>query len=335
MGRENERRRDLERIDVSRSEHALAHRIGILRHRAAAPTDCPAWDRSGRDMVTETMSWLRVGGFVLVGGCGLPAAFPCDVDADCVDGGRFGICQPDGWCSFPDDGCGSGQRYGAHAGGGLAGLCVDQPDTSGATDGETGAALSEGPSVTTLDATGPIDGGGDTSTSGFDETTSSASAVTSPSTGNTSTLEGPPSDSGGSEGTTETCGNGMIDDGEECDGADLGEQDCASLDAGVGLLVCDGSCKYDFSMCEDDVDFDDYGPCTLATDCEAMICHVFAGNGTCLPACMSGRDCPLLMGALDPVCSIDGFCLIPCTIEEDCPEPMRCDDSVYGLVCLW
>lgn len=287
------------------------------------------------------MSWLRLGGFLLVGGCGLSAAFPCDVDADCIDGGRLGLCQPDGWCSFPDDGCGSGQRYGTHAGDGLAGLCVDEPNTTGAI--ETGAiesdataADSNDPSLTTFEETGPIDAGGDTSTSGIDDgTTSGATAVTSISASNSATLEGPPPDSGGSEGMTDLCGNGIVDGNEMCDGDDLDQQDCASLDLGTGMISCTETCELDLSMCVPDDDDTDYGPCTLATDCDEMICHMFAGNGTCLPSCMMDGDCPLLRGALDPVCSIDGFCLIPCTMEADCPEPMRCDDSMYGTVCLW
>jgi hypothetical protein len=36
-----------------------------------------------------------------------------------------------------------------------------------------------------------------------------------------------------------------------------------------------------------------------------------------------------------PVCGVDGFCLLPCMVEDDCPEPMRCDPSEYGNVCLY
>lgn len=48
------------------------------------------------------------------------AAFVCEA-GQC---GPDGQCQADGWCSFPDIGCASGQRYGAHAGDGVGGTCV-------------------------------------------------------------------------------------------------------------------------------------------------------------------------------------------------------------------
>lgn len=289
-------------------------------------------------MVTRAMamSWLRLGGFALVGGCGLSAAFPCDVDADCIDGARQGLCQPDGWCSFPDDGCGSGQRYGTHAGDGLAGLCVDEPGTTGGVASDAGSTSGfDDPSLTSLDGTGRIDSGGDTSTSG-DGTTSNATAVTStPTSDDDATQEGPPPDSGASDGSTDTCGNGIIDANEACDGQDVDGQDCESLDAGTGVVSCSASCELDLSMCVPVDDEPDYGPCVLDTDCHTQVCHVFAGNGTCLPPCMTDDECPPLAGGMAPFCSADDFCLIPCTVEADCPEPMRCDPSPYGDVCLW
>jgi hypothetical protein len=281
-----------------------------------------------------TMSWLRVGGFVLVGGCGLPAAFPCEVESECVDGGRLGLCQPDGWCSFPDDGCGSGQRYGAHAGDGLAGLCVGEPGTTGASAEGTSAVDTNDPSIASFEVTGPIDGG-ETSTSADDVTTSGATVITtSPAsdTGGVAEAEAE-ADSAASGGVISVCGDGIMDGGEQCDGADLDEQTCASLLAGTGVLGCTADCEFDVSMCTPNGG--DYGPCDFDDECEASICQGFAGNGTCLPTCEIDSDCPPLEDALAPVCSIDGFCLIPCTVEEDCPEPMRCDESVYGLVCLW
>jgi hypothetical protein len=47
-----------------------------------------------------------------------------------------------------------------------------------------------------------------------------------------------------------TCGNGMVDPGEECDGTNLGGQSCTSLGMGTGILQCNTAmCTYDNSMC--------------------------------------------------------------------------------------
>jgi len=62
--------------------------------------------------------------------------YHCSSAGQCVADARAGSCEPTGFCSFADTSCGSGRRYGAHAGDGLGGLCVDdnRPD-GGASDG--------------------------------------------------------------------------------------------------------------------------------------------------------------------------------------------------------
>jgi hypothetical protein len=46
------------------------------------------------------------------------------------------------------------------------------------------------------------------------------------------------------------CGNGSVDPGEQCDGADLQGFDCASLGLAGGVLFCDPvMCTFDTSMC--------------------------------------------------------------------------------------
>lgn len=45
------------------------------------------------------------------------------------------------------------------------------------------------------------------------------------------------------------CGDGAKDGSDECDGADLGGADCASLGFSAGTLKCSGTCKYDTSRC--------------------------------------------------------------------------------------
>ncbi|MEX1368690.1 MAG: hypothetical protein AB1Z98_36520, partial [Nannocystaceae bacterium] len=58
-------------------------------------------------------------------GCDV-GVFSCDEDAACVGGGLQGVCQASGYCSFPDDTCTSGQRYGELVERTIAGTCVDE-----------------------------------------------------------------------------------------------------------------------------------------------------------------------------------------------------------------
>jgi serine protease AprX len=46
-----------------------------------------------------------------------------------------------------------------------------------------------------------------------------------------------------------TCGDGIIDSGESCDGADLDGESCTSLEYTGGTLACSGSCTFDTSGC--------------------------------------------------------------------------------------
>ena len=48
-------------------------------------------------------------------------------------------------------------------------------------------------------------------------------------------------------GCSEQCGNGAIDDGEDCDGTELGGMDCVALGLAGGTLACSG-CTFDTSM---------------------------------------------------------------------------------------
>ena len=92
-------------------------------------------------------------------------------------------------------------------------------------------------------ATTASDSRGDT---GLASTGTSASATTSDATGSTSASDG------GTSGTGDACGNGALDPGEVCDGADLGGQTCAGLGAPYigGDLACAADCAaVDASAC--------------------------------------------------------------------------------------
>ena len=68
--------------------------------------------------VTRTSLLVLVWGLF---GCEGPDAFNCVEDAQCGEGG---ICEVNGACSFEDEACGSGRRYGEFAPQGIAGACV-------------------------------------------------------------------------------------------------------------------------------------------------------------------------------------------------------------------
>jgi len=59
---------------------------------------------------------------------------------------------------------------------------------------------------------------------------------------------------GGTSGTVPApvCGNGIVEDGEQCDGMDLHGASCMTMNMGMGMLQCLGSCTYDTSMCVGD-----------------------------------------------------------------------------------
>jgi hypothetical protein len=92
---------------------------------------------------------------VLAGCFGRPT-YECSEAAQCVVGGVMGVCEPDGLCSYFDDGCPSGRRYGPYAGD-EAEACVpegaastDDPSTGVATT-STSTPTSSEPSTSTSD----------------------------------------------------------------------------------------------------------------------------------------------------------------------------------------
>ena len=114
-------------------------------------------------MLTAVGVRIASRGHGLIAGLGLGAllglgcnasAFQCSDDAEC---GTGGTCQPGiGYCSFPDEGCPSEQRYGEHAGDGLAGECVA---VGGGSSSSSGSSSSDG-GTTVVD----LDDGADSTT---------------------------------------------------------------------------------------------------------------------------------------------------------------------------
>ncbi len=129
---------------------------------------------------------MGVLGVVTLSACGLDSTYICLSDAQCNDGNQAGRCEPDGYCSFQDDECSSGRRYGTWAPTALAQACVDSsaaPTTAGTSTEEppttttTFEASSTGVGTTTLGSTDTT-GGSSSSSSGDKSSESSSSGST-------------------------------------------------------------------------------------------------------------------------------------------------------------
>ncbi len=79
----------------------------------------------------------------------------------------------------------------------------------------------------------------------------------------------------------ENCGNGVIDEGEDCDGEELNDATCDSLGLGDGELSCSGLCLFDTTACELTCLDDDHEPndtletaadLTLGSHADLVIC---------------------------------------------------------------
>jgi hypothetical protein len=141
---------------------------------------------------------------LLVGACGV-SAFTCEDDTACIDGRTQGVCEPSGHCSFPDEACPSGRRYGRHAGE-RSNTCVgDDEAADDSTSDDSGSTSMAEPDTST-------GVGADT---GADATTTSTTWTEDDSTGErvppptnfvfVSSTGQPPGDLGGLEGADALC----------------------------------------------------------------------------------------------------------------------------------
>jgi hypothetical protein len=174
--------------------------------------------------------------------CGTAGAFACETDADCLADGVQGACEAVGFCSFPDGACASGRRFGGHAGGGLAGACVEPDGSDGVGTGDsTGGSAS-------------ISSSGTSTTAGAESTTFGVEGSESASITSSGGSEvGSSSSSGGVEGSGSSSGRGESSSGggemlactfdpfetgfdaSSCDYADV----ATAIGAQDGMLVCE------------------------------------------------------------------------------------------------
>ena len=133
----------------------------------------------------------------VLAGCGGAGSFVCADDPSCSGG----VCQPNGYCSFGDDGCPSGLRYGAHSPSGIAGECVEPGGGETIADASSDETTSPTTNQTTTLTTDP-------STTTTDLTESSG--TTAPVSDTTSVVD--ESSSGGNTGSPVSCADEEFDD---------------------------------------------------------------------------------------------------------------------------
>jgi hypothetical protein len=197
-------------------------------------------------------------------GCDRTVVFACETRDDCIDGRAGGVCESDGYCSFPDGTCESGRRYGEYAPPALASTCTPVPDADPGVFVDMGESSSS--SSSPIDSTGtprlPADED-DTSSGGSEDDGASEPA-------DTTRAE---SSSGGddTDGGVETSSTG--DDGEP--------KDCDALDCGACMDCVDepsGPCEDERTACTD------ANGCTSGVAC-MQECTLY---GSCFDDCCPG-----------------------------------------------
>ncbi len=176
--------------------------------------------------------------------------FECVGDSQCGDSG---VCEPNGYCSFPSPDCPSGRKYGQLSSSGVAGQCVvSQTGTTSGTEGSTNADDSTSTN-------------GSTSTSGATNTGMADEGPAKPMCGD-GVVEGDEEcDQGDANGVgfctdqcaIDECGDGYVGeeakvgkDPEVCDGQNLRGQTCESQGFNDGSLSCLADCTgFDLSDC--------------------------------------------------------------------------------------
>jgi len=121
--------------------------------------------------------------------------------------------------------------------------------------GSTGCPGDDIPEVTSGD-----DSSGSSGSTGLDTTTTTTPPDTSATdtegvdtTEGMGTTESVDTTEGMDTTAGETCGNGMLDEGEDCDGDELGDADCMGQGFVGGTLACADDCTFDTTECVNSV----------------------------------------------------------------------------------
>lgn len=191
---------------------------------------------------------------MVLASCGGQEVFACSDDSSCPDG----QCESNGYCSFPDEDCSSGRRYGDFSGP-FSGQCVMATD--GATSGTPGT-------------------GGGSESGQASSGTASGSATTSGTTPGGST-------GGSSDGTADTGPTPTCPAGQSCfdipDGW-LGPVNLYSPEQSCGDVVAEGAQAYSGEWsCACSCETDEFDSCDQAT----VQLQLFEEGGCQGPAALS------------------------------------------------
>lgn len=135
------------------------------------------------------------------------------------------------------------------------------------------------------------------------------------------------------------CGNGVVDAGEQCDGANLNEQTCESQGFDGGTLSCNEDCQFDTSGCTTITKVGVGEPCTSNAECESDLCltevlHGFP-SGYCVAPCNGDASCDdanAICVDVDP----QYLCLRSCAPGgSDCRDAYNCQVLSEGVGACW
>jgi hypothetical protein len=197
----------------------------------------------------------------------------------------------------------------------------DPLDTSGPEESSAGDGSSSDPGGTTMDP-GTTSGGGTTSAtaaSSSEDVTSATSSSSGEDDDSSTDASTTRDDEGSSTGEpVEVCGDGVVDAGEVCDGAVVGDDTCESLGFLAGDLACDPTCDaFDTTACV----ANGGGDCCLANGepgCEDDTCTTdvcYADEGCCAVGWDGG--CVALAAEI-------------CTVCDGTPSPYPCVEQNIG-----
>ena len=137
------------------------------------------------------------------------------------------------------------------------------------------------------------------------------------------------------------CGDGMKNSAvEECDGDDVGANDCESEGYDAGEMTCDEQCYLDPSECDTCT-----GPTTGlygdgALDCDSA--NIVGSNGysVCVAPCETDEECQVeaLQICEAQMRCVENRCRLDCSGNVPCPAEMECIDAAIGnitMVCMW
>lgn len=144
-----------------------------------------------------------------------------------------------------------------------------------------------------------------------------------------------------------SCGDGLLDADEDCDGGELGGESCQTLGWDMGGLSCTAECHFNLSDCQNDPQPGVgklYSPCFDNSSCPGLDgCATVVDEegepfaGFCSNFCESDAVCFAEVGGTAvPECNnaVSPFCQLDCSGGRTCPGGMDCIELTSGaFVC--